>query len=461
MGTEVDITEIDWNNSDVNRAFEYFSSRVDDVKDRTRQQEEELHGVKEENKNLKEELHGVKEELHGVKEENKNLKEELRSLKAKGYKSRKKARSYNTRKYKEYPRPKDAGKKRPPSGTAAGTVQMTTDQKYCPKCGLPLSDPTSEYGRSVEDVVDGKWSDMEWTVVRRYCKSCSRQWSAPIPGVLPKEHFGTNVMAQIATLRCFGISEGKIQKIYYTLYGKYLDKSTVERIARKVGKLCRPLYDKLWKELLDATTVNGDETGWFKDGVRYWIWVFVTALVIFYHISPSRSKQVAEAILAEFDGIVGSDSYSAWNDVGSDHQKCLLHYFRDLYRTLDKNHTDEFKALFDEMHGTLKDAISLAAEHPEGPAPKEKIQKLQDRIDAVAHGAHTDKDCKRYAKRLRREGRYLLTFLERDVAYHNNTSERALRIFACERPCTGTGRRPAWRPPRRLPPYTPRASCAA
>ena len=72
MGTEVDITEIDWNNPDVNRAFEYFSSRVD-VKDRTRQQAEEL---------------------HSVKEENKNLKEELRSLKAAGHKSRKRARSY-------------------------------------------------------------------------------------------------------------------------------------------------------------------------------------------------------------------------------------------------------------------------------------------------------------------------------------------------------------------------------
>ena len=238
-----------------------------------------------------------------------------------------------------------------------------------------------------------------------------------------------------------------------------MDKSAVERVARKAGKLCRPPYDKLWKELLDATTLNGDETGWLKDSTRYWIWVFVTALVIFYHISPSRSKQVAEAIPAEFDGIVGSDSYSAWNDVGSNHQKCLLHYFRDLYRTLDKNRTNEFKALFDEMHGILKGAIGLIAEHPEESVPKEKIQKLQDRIDSIAHGAHTDKDCKRYAKRLRREGRYLLTFLELGVDY--NIRGRALQIFACERPCTGTGRRPAWRPPKRLPPYTPRASCAA
>ena len=98
--------------------------------------------------------------------------------------------------------------------------------------------------------------------------------------------------------------------------------------------------------------------------------MFVTSLVILYHISPSRSKLVAEAILAEFDGIVGSDSCSAWNDVGSNRQKCRLHYFRDPYRTLDKNRTGEFKALFDEMHGTLRDAIGLAAEHPEGARPQ-------------------------------------------------------------------------------------------
>ena len=86
-------------------------------------------------------------------------------------------------------------------------------------------------------------------------------------------------------------------------------------------------------------------------------------LVIFYHISPSRSKLVAEAML-EFDGIVGSDSYSAWNDVGSNHQKCLLRYFRDLYRTLDKNHADEFKAPFDETHGILNGAIDPMQNKP-------------------------------------------------------------------------------------------------
>ncbi|MYD59177.1 MAG: transposase, partial [Cenarchaeum sp. SB0678_bin_8] len=48
--------------------------------------------------------------------------------------------------------------------------------------------------------------------------------------------------------------------------------------------------------------------------------------------------------------------------------------------------------------------------------------------------AHIDSDYKRYGKRLKREGEQLLTFLKhKGVPYHNNTSERALRLFALAR----------------------------
>ena len=185
----------------------------------------------------------------------------------------------------------------------------------------------------------------------------------------PRERLGTNVMAQIATLRCLGTSEGKIQKMYHAPHGRHLSKPAVERTARKAGKLCRPPHDKLWKGIPDMTTLNGDETGQFKDDIRCWIWVFVTAFVTFYRITPSRSKPVAKATPERFDGTAESDSYSTRNDAGSDHQKCPPHCFRDLYRTLDRNNADEFKAPLDEMHGMLKGATGPAAEHPEGRGP--------------------------------------------------------------------------------------------
>ena len=65
------------------------------------------------------------------------------------------------------------------------------------------------------------------------------------------------------------------------------------------------------------------------------------------------------------------------------------------------------------------------------------ITKLQNRIDNLLKQPYTDADCKRYAKRLRRERLQLLTFLKYDDAtYHNNTSERGLRLFALMRKVT-------------------------
>ena len=56
--------------------------------------------------------------------------------------------------------------------------------------------------------------------------------AGPIPGVLPKEHFGTNAMAQIATLRCLGTSEGKIRETYCTLRGG----QTVQALVRQTAE---------------------------------------------------------------------------------------------------------------------------------------------------------------------------------------------------------------------------------
>lgn len=109
-----------------------------------------------------------------------------------------------------------------------------------------------------------------------------------------------------------------------------------------------------------------------------------------------------------------------------------MHYFRDMYRTLKKNNSPEYKQLFAELHSILKDAIKIQEEHQK--TPEFYIRNLQNRICTLADAQYTDSDCKRYAKRLRREGGQLLTFLKHDdIPYHNNTSERALRPFALMR----------------------------
>ncbi len=122
----------------------------------------------------------------------------------------------------------------------------------------------------------------------------------------------------------------------------------------------------------------------------------------------------------EYDGIMLSDSHGSWNHVGGRHQKCLLHYFRDMYRTLDTNNGSEFSLFFMELYCILKDAMGIDRRDPE------EARMLRARVTDIISREYQDPDCKRYVKRLK--STTCLRFW--NVDYHNNISERALRVFA-------------------------------
>ena len=371
----------------------------------------------------------------------KQLEQEIAQLKSTGRRARK-SRSYNTRDLKDYPRPQDTAGRRPAhAGDAVGrdagvrVIRRTADIRCCPTCGGPLSESAAGYGRTSEDALDGAWFKTEWTVMRRYCKRCGRQYSASPDGVLPGEHFGVVVMAQVFAMRCLAIPHEKIARIIHMLYGRFIEVSGIIHMCDTVADECAPLYDGVAEEIRHCSIMFGDDTGWFLGRHRWWVWAFITSHAVLFHLSPSRSKLVTEAITEGFEGITVSDSHSSWNDVGSERQKCLLHYFRDMYRTLKENDGPEFKSFFKRLHSILKDAIGQWIKYKDaGAVPESSIRRLQGEIDRLTDGTYEDADCRRYVKRLRREGRHLLTFLRHDgVRYHNNTSERALRPFALMR----------------------------
>ena len=281
-------------------------------------------------------------------------------------------------------------------------------------------------------MVNGKWQKTVWTLRRRYCKKCDRQETASPEDVLPRKKYGIFIIAQVAIMHSLGVSFGIIQDILEMTQYKHIHRSILEDMCNSASDVCRPVYEDLRSSLADESDIGGDETGWFIGKKQWWAWVFASTSTIVYCIAPTRGRIVAEAILKEFQGILLSDSHSGWYTVGSEQQKCLLHYFRNMYTTLAKNKSDEFREYFDALHGVLKKAIALQAEC-NGPVPEIYIRELLARIDELSARTYKDKDCKRFAKRLRRERNFLFTFLRYPIEYHNNRSERALRRFAVMR----------------------------
>ena len=247
-----------------------------------------------------------------------------------------------------------------------------------------------------------------WTVTRRYCRRCRVQQSSRPEGVLPGEHYGIDVMSKVVTLRCMIDSFDKIRDITALFYGAGIPRSTLNHLCDVVAERFGPLYGQLRAELPLHAAVGGDDTGWFVDGKRRYVWIFVghgagRAATVVFEITKSRGGDVPADVLGGYGGTVISDSLGAWNHVGGRHQKCLLHYFRDMYGTLEKNGCSAFSLFFDRLYWILKDAISAAG--PDGRTADRgaETEILLSRVEELIGAEYEDADCRRYVKRLRRE----------------------------------------------------------
>ena len=191
-------------------------------------------------------------------------------------------------------------------------------------------------------------------------------------------------------------------------------------------------YEAIQDHILNSGFVGGDETSWKVMGLPYWVWVIVCKDAVWFNIQEGRGSDEAKAMLPGYAGGVGSDSLGAWNHVGEWHQKCHLHYKRDLERTIQENDSAEFARF-----ARLLLRILCDSHHPQKgydpsddlPTRRRKQQNLLRRLRYLMERDYTDKDCKRYLKRLRREFYHLFSHVIHGIDWHNNASERAVRCF--------------------------------
>lgn len=306
---------------------------------------------------------------------------------------------------------------------------VVLDQTGCPACGSELSSTATSYDRIVEDIIPVKVVVTQYTVFRRYCKTCKKQVSPNIPNVLPGERFGLRLMLLVVSLKLLGLSYEKIGGLFKLLFDLDITESAVNHAVTKVAGTFGPRYEELKKELVNELNISGDETIWRINGKNHWLWVFVGRWTVLYEIDRSRGSTVPGRVLGNYNGNVTSDSWSAWNSVGSSNQRCHIHYLREIHDTIQyKNPGPEFERFAKKLRRILTDS-ERAGRRYTGKKKRLYMKKLYDsRIRRLISVSYTDRDCIRFVKRLKRERQMLFTFLEKDgIEYHNNSAERAIR----------------------------------
>jgi len=100
-----------------------------------------------------------------------------------------------------------------------------------------------------------------------------------------------------------------VQDFFQTVFGLTLALGSTQNLPRQTAQALEPIDRQLKDALPEQAVINADESGWY----RRWVWIFVTAPAIYFHIATSRGSQVLKAVLGEvYRGVVGVDRWGAY-----------------------------------------------------------------------------------------------------------------------------------------------------
>lgn len=256
----------------------------------------------------------------------------------------------------------------------------------CPNCDGVLGKPSVCYSRQIIDIPVIAYEVVEHVVFKRYCFNCQRRFYPKVDlsqYVLGKGRIGINLMSAIFTMRQdSNMSVNQIQVHLKCFYQLELSLGEIIEILHQEADLGEDEVEKIKQNLLSSKVVYADETGGRENGVNGYHWSFSNEQFQLLIYRKSRSAKVVKEIFGEdgenFEGVCVSDFYSSYNLYLGPHQRCWVHYLRDIKKLKEDNPGNrKLKKWVDSIH-------SLYAEAKAYPGPAPNLQpglRDQERIE--------------------------------------------------------------------------------
>ena len=350
-----------------------------------------------------------------------------------------------------------ARRREEPTHISADTLSRTEHAlAHCPQCQVPLVGGRVCGRRQVITLPRVRARVTEHVVLERTCPQCQQRW-APKPDwgahTVGRQRMGVSVQSEVSVLReeC-RLPFGVIQRYLKGRYGLHLSVGELVALVRGVAVRGQWEYRQLKQEIRDSPVVYGDETGWRENGRNGYLWSFSTPRVRYFLYRPSRAGAVVEEVLGEeFDGVLVSDFYGAYNMYQGPHQRCWVHLLRAIHQLKERDPQD--LALAQWAQG-VREVYDRAQAYP-GPDPglPKVVQRAQRETQQWKYQQELWSICQPHIRtealmsvlcqRVERFLPELFTFVAQpQVAADNNAAERSLRPPVVSRKISGGTRSP-------------------
>jgi len=271
----------------------------------------------------------------------------------------------------------------------------------------------------------------EYQCMREQCERCGTVTEAPLPAELggaPK--VGPQAQAVAMALRFdAGLTVSAISRVFGEIFHLPFSPGGLSQMfERNIAKFEHATIE-VRSRLLTEPVLYADETGWWMDGSRAWLFAATTEELSVFHISSHRDRETFERIVPTwYAGIIATDAYSVYDSLPERrHPQCWGHVLRTA-RDLAEIHGDPNDAA---MKSSILAFIDAAKAHRdvEWPSPSTRAV-AQSAFEAVldaGSGATHPKLVTLGARLHRQRVRYLLCLDDKRVPLTTNQVERDLR----------------------------------
>lgn len=346
----------------------------------------------------------------------------------------------------------------------ARKLDIPTQKKFhsfevCPNCGGELGSPSVAFKRQVIDIPLTNSTVTEHVVFKKWCVACQKRVAPKLDlkeETVGHHRFGLNIFTLVATLReRLRLPVGVIRLYFKTLYNLDLSEGEIISILKKVTDLSKTRYEDIFSQIKKSPCLCADETGFRENGVNGYLWNFSTpqSQIILYR--KSRGSKAVREVLGEdgkdYQGVVVSDFYAAYNEYCGFHQRCWAHFLRDVH-DLKKEFPRHpplniWAKKINQIYEEAKAYLGPSATLPLGLQVEERINKevyFKGKLKNICE-PYLTKDspmstlCGRAIKFLPE----MFTFVRfPDIPSTNNLAERTLRHSVVQRKIFGGTRSP-------------------
>jgi hypothetical protein len=430
--------------------------------------EEELKRLQRENQELREQV----KELLGLREQTQSLQEQVKDLQGQLSvtlsqieelkKQRKEPPAFvkaNVSKPKKEGPPKKRAKEQNGARKREAPIHIEEHLiRTCPDCQGDLSGITISRRRQIVELPPPPPVEVsEYQVYKGWCASCQKWHEAPFElprgAVMGQGRLGVRISTVIAYLRTvMRLPIRQVQSYLQTLHGLQISTGEIVELGHRMRKQTAGALQALKDEIRASPASQADETSWREDGKNGYVWSVNTPTIRYYEYHQSRSGKIVTSLVGDnYQGVLGSDFYAGYNAHLGLHQRCWVHFLRDIHDLKKRHPTNEELLAWSKAVKEIYDrAVAYAGPDPALPPAKQEAARraqqhaFEQELWAVcAPYAHTSDPQHTLCERVERFLPELLVFVAiPGVPAHNNLAERSVRPLVIARKISGGTRSP-------------------